>query len=208
MHESAGMERFSVGLTGGIGSGKSTVAELFAQRGATIVDTDLIARQLTASNGLAIDAIKTAFGDELVLASGEMDRDKMRSLVFNSAEDRKKLEAILHPLIRQQTEQAAADATGAYVMFVVPLLVESGTWKTRVTRILAVDCPEEIQIQRVVKRNGFSDQQVRAIMQTQASRKERLTAADDVIVNDADTADLSSQVEKLHLQYLALSNTR
>jgi dephospho-CoA kinase len=206
MNDSTESARFSVGLTGGIGSGKSTVADLFAERGASIIVTDLIAHDLTAPNGLAIAQIRSSLGDEFILPNGAMDREKMREAVFDNPDAKKKLEAILHPLIRTETERSAAGAKGAYLLFVVPLLVESGTWKNRVTRVLVVDSPEEIQIKRVIQRNGFSEQQVRAIMQTQVPRATRLAAADDVIVNHGNTAELRTQVEKLHQHYLALAN--
>ncbi len=194
---------FTVGLTGGIGSGKSLVADLFAAHGAAIIDTDLIAHQLTMPGGLAIPAIGTAFGAGFIDADGAMDRAKMRQLVFADADAKQRLEAILHPLIQQECERAAANTDGAYLMFAVPLLVESGRWRQRVTRILVVDCPEQQQIERVMRRSGLTEPQVRAIMAAQASRAERLAAADDVIVNDGPVTALAPQVERLHAQYLA-----
>jgi dephospho-CoA kinase len=200
------MSKFSVGLTGGIGSGKSTVADLFAAQGAALVDTDLIAHQLTAPKGLAIPHIRTMFGDDYLTAEGAMDRQKMRAAVFADPASKAKLEAILHPLIRTESERAASEAPGPYVMIVVPLLVESGVWQQRVSRVLVVDCPEEVQIRRVMKRNGFSEEQVRAIMATQAPRAERLAVADDVILNDGyDPSGLVAQVSTLHRQYLTLA---
>jgi dephospho-CoA kinase len=201
--------RFSVGLTGGIGSGKSTVAELFAAQGAAVVDTDLIAHRLTASHGAAIPHIRTIFGDGYLTAEGAMDRQKMRAAVFADPAAKARLEAILHPLIRSETERAAAAARGPYLLFVVPLLVESGVWKQRVSRVLVVDCPEEVQIRRVMQRNGFSEEQVRAIMATQAPRALRLAAADDVIRNDGDDASaLQAEVAALHRRYLSLAQGR
>ncbi|MGB7479932.1 MAG: dephospho-CoA kinase [Burkholderiaceae bacterium] len=194
---------FTVGLTGGIGSGKSLVADLFAAHGVAIIDTDLIAHQLTMPGGLAIPAIGTAFGAGFIDADGAMDRAKMRQLVFADADAKQRLEAILHPLIQQECERAAANTDGAYLMFAVPLLVESGRWRQRVTRILVVDCPEQQQVERVIRRSGLTEPQVRAIMATQASRAERLAAADDVIVNDGPVTALAPQVERLHAQYLA-----
>jgi dephospho-CoA kinase len=200
--------RFSVGLTGGIGSGKSTVAELFAAQGAAIVDTDLIAHQLTAPQGLAMPHIRTLFGDDYVMADGAMDRQKMRAAVFADPTAKAKLEAILHPLIRSETERTAAEAQGPYLLFVVPLLVESRVWQQRVSRVLVIDCPEEIQIRRVMQRNGFSEEQVRAIMATQAPRATRLAAADDVIVNDGvDASALQNAVSALHQRYLTLAHS-
>lgn len=198
-------DRFSVGLTGGIGSGKSLVADLFAALGAAVVDTDLIAHQLTAADGAAIDAIRNTFGVAFITHSGALDRNRMRAAVFADATEKKRLEAILHPLIRQETERAATQAQGAYLLFVVPLLVESGFWQQRVARVLLVDCPEAIQIRRVMQRNMLTEAEVRAIMATQASHAARLAVADDIIVNDSDTAALIPQVQHLHAHYLALA---
>ncbi|SHN20126.1 dephospho-CoA kinase [Duganella sacchari] len=196
---------FSVGLTGGIGCGKSTVADLFAERGATIVDTDAIAHSMTAPYGPAMPAIVAAFGPEFADASGAMDRARMRALVFSDAAAKARLEAILHPRIRDAALAAGAAATGCYVIYAVPLLIESGTWRARVTRLLAVDCPEEVQIARVMARNNLPEAQVRAIMATQVSRAQRLAAADDVIINNAGIADLTPQIDRLHNLYLAFS---
>jgi dephospho-CoA kinase len=197
--------RFSVGLTGGVGSGKSMVADLFAERGASVIDTDLIAHQLTAPGGMAIASIEQTFGPSFIAASGAMDRIRMREAVFSDPAAKKRLEAILHPLIRSETERAAMQAHGTYLLYVVPLLVESGLWKERVARVLVIDCPEELQIQRVMQRNDFTEQQVRAIMAAQAPRAVRLAAADDVIVNDGDAAVLPAQVKRLHEHYVFLA---
>jgi dephospho-CoA kinase len=204
---SAGIEgkRFTIGLTGGIGSGKSFVAEMFAARGASIIDTDILAHQLTAAHGKAIPEIARHFGSEFLTPDGAMDRPRMRAHVFANAAAKKKLEAILHPQIRAGAEDAAEHASGTYPIFVVPLLVESGTWKERVSRVLVVDCPEEVQIARVMQRNRFSEQQVQAIMAMQAPRAARLAAADDIITNDAAPAALEPQVNRLHAFYLSLA---
>ncbi|MBR8316626.1 dephospho-CoA kinase [Burkholderia dolosa] len=197
---------FSIGLTGGIGSGKTTVADLFGVRGASIVDTDLIAHRITAPGGLAMPAIEQAFGRGFVAPDGSLDRARMRALIFSDDDARRRLEAITHPLIRAETEREACEAQGAYVMFVVPLLVESGTWKARTDRVLVVDCAVETQIERVMRRNGFTREQVEAIVARQATREARLAAADDVIVNDAATPDtLAAQVDALHQRYLGLA---
>jgi len=196
---------FSVGLTGGIGCGKSTVAELFAGLGATIVDTDAIAHSLTAAHGAAMPAILAEFGPGFATLDGALDRARMRSLVFADAGARGRLEAILHPRIRDATAAAAAIATGPYVIFAVPLLIESGAWSERVARVLAVDCSEDTQIARVMQRSGLSADQVRAIMATQVTRARRLAAADDVIDNDDGLEALFPQVKRLHERYLALS---
>jgi dephospho-CoA kinase len=196
---------FTVGLTGGIGSGKSTVADLFAARGASIVDTDQIAHSLTVPHGPAMPAIVAQFGPGFADASGAMDRARMRSLVFADPGAKARLEAILHPMIRDAATAAAAAATGDYVIFAVPLLIESGTWRERVSRILAVDCPEQLQIARVMARNGLPEAQVRAIMAAQVSRDQRRAAADDIIVNEGGIDALGPQIERLHQLYLAFS---
>jgi dephospho-CoA kinase len=198
---------FAVGLTGGIGSGKSTVADLFAARGVTIVDTDLIAHRITAPHGVAMPKIATEFGAAFIAPDGSLDRARMRTLVFSDESARRRLEAITHPLIRTETERAKLEATGPYVMLVVPLLVESGSWKTRVQRVLTVDCGVETQVERVMRRNGFSREQVLAIMARQATREARLAAADDVIVNEDTTIEaLGMRVDSLHKRYLFLAH--
>ena len=208
MDELGTFDRFSVGLTGGIGSGKSTVADLFAAQGAVVIDTDLIAHQLTAVGGAAIPVIKESFGAGLILPDGAMDRAAMRERVFADPAEKKRLEAIMIPLIRRTTREAAEQAQGTYLLFVVPLLVESGLWQQRVSRVLTVDCPEEVQLRRVMQRNNLSEAQVRAIIASQASRAERLAAADDVIGNDGDSAALLPQVVRLHQLYLELAKAK
>ena len=196
---------FSVGLTGGIGCGKSTVADLFAALGATIVDTDVIAHALTAPQGAAMPAIVAEFGPDFAQPDGALDRARMRTLVFSDATARARLEAILHPRIRAATEAAGRAATGAYVIYVVPLLIESGSWRERVTRVLAIDCSEDMQVARVMQRSQLSADEVRAIMATQVTRARRLAEADDVVDNDAGLDALRAQVQALHERYLALS---
>jgi dephospho-CoA kinase len=197
--------RFSVGLTGGIGCGKSTVAAMFAARGASIIDTDQIARLLTAPGGAAMPAVVAEFGTEFAGTDGALDRARMRALVFTDPAARMRLEAILHPRIRAATVAAAAQAGGSYLIFDVPLLVESGSWRERVQRILVVDCPEKLQVARVMTRSALSEEQVKAIMGTQATRAARLAVADDVIANDAGLDKLEAQIERLHGEYLAFS---
>jgi dephospho-CoA kinase len=198
---------FVVGLTGGIGSGKSTVADLFAAHGVPLVDTDLIAHRITAPNGLAMPQIADEFGAAFVAADGSLDRAQMRGLVFSDEGARKRLEAITHPLIRAETEREQRDAQGPYVIIVVPLLVESGSWKNRVNRVLSVDCSVETQIARVMSRNGFTRAQVQAIIARQATREARLAAADDVIDNDNTPLDsLKAQVDTQHRAYLSLAS--
>jgi dephospho-CoA kinase len=197
------MEPFSVGLTGGIGCGKTTVADLFAARGAAVVDTDQIAHSLTAPHGAAMPALINEFGPEYATLDGALDRAKMRALVFADPGARARLEAILHPRIREATAAAALLATGPYVIFVVPLLIESGSWRERVARVLAIDCPEEVQVARVMARNALPEAQVRAIMAAQVTRAQRQAAADDIILNDDGLGLLTPQVERLHAFYLA-----
>ena len=194
--------RFAVGLTGGIGCGKTTVADMFGALGATLVDTDAIAHALTAPHGAAMPALLAEFGAGFATPEGALDRTKMRALVFADPGARARLEAILHPRIRKATAAAALLATGPYTIFVVPLLVESGAWRERVARILAIDCSEATQVARVMARNGLTEDQVRAIMAAQASRAQRLEAADDVIVNDDGLAALAPQVDRLHALYI------
>ena len=202
METSSSAQRLAIGLTGGIGCGKSTVADLFAARGATVIDTDQIAHTLTAPQGAAMPALLAEFGPDYATPEGALDRAKMRALVFSDPGARARLEAILHARIRDATAAAALLATGPYTIFVVPLLIESGTWRERVARVLAVDCPEEVQVARVMARNGLPEAQVRAIMAAQVTRAQRLEAADDVVVNDGDIAALLPQVERLHGVYL------
>ena len=196
---------FTVGLTGGIGSGKTTVANMFADLGAYLVDTDLIAHALTKENGAAIESIKSAFGVEFILPSGAMDREKMRKHVFSLPNEKKLLEEILHPLIREKTELAARESKGIYTIFVLPLLIESGSWQQRVSRVLVIDCSEQTQLQRVVSRNGLEREQVLSIMHTQASRAQRLKAADDVILSEATLDEINVDVKRLHDKYAKLS---
>lgn len=199
------MSGFVVGLTGGIGSGKSTVADLFVAAGAGLVDTDAIAHELTAPDGAAMPAIAAAFGAAVLTPTGALDRAAMRQRVFADAGARQQLEAILHPMIRQLSDARCLAATTPYVVLAVPLLVESGTYRARCDRIAVVDCPESLQIERVMARNGLAADQVRAIMAAQATRADRLAAADDVVLNDGGLTKLYEQVERLHLNYLRQS---
>ncbi|HEY8101517.1 MAG TPA: dephospho-CoA kinase [Burkholderiaceae bacterium] len=196
---------FSVGLTGGIGSGKTMVANMFGAKGAAVIDTDQIAHQLTKVGGSALPAIRAQFGEDFLTPEGAMDRTKMREHVFADPAAKKRLESILHPLIRMETAHAAKQANGNYLLFVVPLLIESGTWKDQVSRILVVDCPEELQVKRVVQRSGLSESQVRAIMATQATRELRRAAADDIILNDGDATLLMPEIDRLHTLYTSLA---
>ncbi|TSA14476.1 MAG: dephospho-CoA kinase [Betaproteobacteria bacterium] len=196
---------YIVGLTGGIGSGKSAAAQVFGDLGATVIDTDAIAHELTAPGGAAIAPIRNAFGADFITAEGALARARMRELVFADAAKKSALEAILHPLIRTRSEGLARAARGPYVILMVPLLIESGDYRRRCQRILVVDCPEEMQLTRVMARSGIAAAQVRAIMANQVAREARLAAADDVIDNSRDLAHLRSQAEALHLRYLQLA---
>jgi dephospho-CoA kinase len=174
-----------IGLTGGIGSGKSTVARAFVALGATLVDTDAIARALTAPAGAALPALQAEFGHDIVGADGALDRERMRALAFGDADRKARLESVLHPLIGAQA-RAEADAAGpqATIVFDVPLLTESSHWRTRCERIVVVDCAEATQVARVMKRSGWPEAQVRAVIAQQASRERRRAIADAVIHND------------------------
>ena len=200
-----------IGLTGGIGSGKTAVSELLAQLGAGVIDTDQIAHQITASGGSAIPLIQKHFGAEYIDESGALDRSKMRSLVFQDLESKKALEAITHPLIKQETirqAQLLAQANFPYLVFVVPLLVESGSWKGQIDHLVVVDCPEAIQIERVMQRSNLSKTEVEAIIKAQATRKERLALADTVIENQGKLTDLQSAVRQLHQKILEIQKNK
>lgn len=197
---------YTIGLTGGIGSGKSSAAEIFNELGATLIDADAIAHSLTGPNGAAIAPIRATFGDAFLSADGALNRTKMRHLVFTDQGAKKQLEAILHPLIRQESDRLAAAATGPYVVMMIPLLIESGgaqpPGRKRYSRIAVVDCPVQTQIARVVARSKLPEAQVRAIIASQASREQRHAAADDLIDNAGPATALRAQVERLHRQYL------
>jgi dephospho-CoA kinase len=199
---------FSVGLTGGVGSGKSTVGEMLARRGAGIVDADAIARELTQAGGAAIDAVRAAFGDAVIAADGSLDRSRMRARAFADPGDRARLEGILHPLIRATSNRRAGELAAAgrpYVVFVIPLLVESGDARGRFDRILVVDCSEATQIARARQRPGIDADVARAILAAQATRARRLEAADDVLFNEAPLDEIDARVEILHRRYAELA---
>ncbi len=201
---------FKVGLTGGIGSGKSRVADFLAQWGATVIDSDVLAHELTAPGGAAIEPIRKRFGSGAIADDGSMDRQAMRVLAFADPGARKKLEAILHPMIRKLTEERAKQARGAYLVFVVPLLVESGRWRDRFDRVCVVDCEPETQIARVRTRSGLTTEVIERIMSVQASRQERLAVADDVINNDAqtDVTLLEARTRAMHEAWLLMAGQR
>ena len=210
-----------LGLTGGIGSGKSTVARMLGERGAAVIDADAISRRVTACGGSAIAAIAAEFGSEFINTAGALDRDRMRSLVFADATARKRLEVIVHPLIGQEIEQQAITAIEAAIgasndarndtavntrrillIFDVPLLVESGHWRQKLDRVLVVDCPQDVQVGRVMARDGLTREAVEKIMATQATRQVRLGAADVVLFNDHLTlAQLAHKVEQIASQF-------
>lgn len=198
---------FKLGLTGGIGSGKTYVANLLAGWGASVIDTDQIAHALTAPEGLAIAPIRAAFGSDVIGPEGALDRARMRELVFSNPAERVTLEGVLHPLIAQEVLVQAKAATGLYAVFVVPLLVESGRWRDRIDRLCVVDCDEATQIARVQARSGIPTDTIRRILDAQASRAQRLAVADDVIVNSASTTveELEKQVLVLHEGWCNLS---
>ena len=197
-----------IGLTGGIGSGKSTVAGFWVELGATLVDTDAIARALTLPGGAALPAISAQFGADMIGPEGALDRVRMRERVFHDPAAKRQLEAILHPLIgiQARAEADAADATKGPVIFDVPLLVESGHWRERVDRVLVVDCEEATQIERVMRRSGWTREAVQAVIAQQATREQRRAAADAVIYNDGGVTlpQLREQVQSLGKHWLSL----
>jgi dephospho-CoA kinase len=195
----------SVGLTGGIGCGKSTVAQLFAARGAVVIDTDEISHQLTQTHGAAIAPIAAAFGHDYISKEGALDRAKMRQFIFADEAARRRLEAILHPLILKQVEARLRQRDDvSYAVIVVPLLLETPAFMQLVQRILVVDCDERVQVARVMQRSQLNEQEVRAIIASQTPRAERVRRADDLIHNDAGLDSLARQVADLHQRYLAL----
>ncbi len=193
-----------VGLTGGIGSGKSTAADMLAALGASVVDTDGISRELTAAGGAALPALREAFGEAIVPRGGALDRAAMRSLAFSDPAARARLEAILHPLIREESARRLAAATGPYAVLVVPLLFETGFRAGRVERVVVVDLPEELQVSRTVERSGLDPREVRSIMATQWPRWRRLQAADEILWNGGGLEELRAQCGRLHARLAAM----
>ncbi len=188
----------TIGLTGGIGSGKSTVAALLVAHGATLVDTDAIAHALTTPGGAAMPALRQRFGEDVADASGALDRARMRSLVFSDPDAKRALEAILHPMIGAEAQRQATAAAGGVVVFDVPLLNAASHWRASCQRILVVDCSTETQVQRVMARSGWADEQVRRVIALQASREQRRALADAVVFNDGLTpAALADDVARL-----------
>jgi dephospho-CoA kinase len=196
---------YTVGLTGGIGSGKSAAAALFAGHGVEVIDSDEISRELSGPGGAAIGKIRAAFGAAMIRPDGALDRERMRTLVFGDRAAKKKLEAILHPLIRGESARRAERAAGPYAILVIPLLVEGGVDRSHTRRVLVVDCTEAQQIERVRRRSDLAEMEVRAILAAQATRAQRLAQADDVIDNTGPPEALAPQVARLHEKYLTLA---
>ena len=199
------MKPYTIGLTGGIGSGKSAVAALFAKRGIAVIDTDEIAHELTRPGGAAIEPIRAAFGAGAIGADGALDRARMRKRVFGNLAEKKKLEAILHPFIREESLRRGERANSTYAILVVPLLAEDGIDRSRYQRVLVVDCAEAQQIERVMRRSGLSEKDVRDILASQVTRDQRLALADDVIDNRGPPEALEAQVSRLNEKYLTLA---
>jgi dephospho-CoA kinase len=195
---------YAVALTGGIGSGKSAVADLFGQHGVGIIDADAVSHALTGPGGVALAPIAARFGSHMLHAEHGLDRAALRDLVFSNADARRDLEAILHPMIRTRMQDALVADAGPYALLAIPLLIETGQ-TTLADRILVVDAPEDLRIERVRRRSGLDADAVRRIMASQASRAERLAAADDVLDNSGSLAELEPRVEQLHRRYLQLA---
>ncbi len=199
---------FLIGLTGGIGSGKSTAAQHFRDLGVDVVDVDAVSRSVTAAGGAGIDAVREAFGDEAVDASGAMNRAYIRELVFENPSERKRLEGILHPIIQRESLKALEAATSPYCIVDVPLLFESGFWKGKADRILVVDVPQEVQIERVKLRSGLTEERILSIIRAQTSRGDRIALADDIVSNTLGKEDLQRAVGLLHQKYLSMADIR
>lgn len=196
-----------IGLTGGIGSGKSTVARMFSAVGTPVIDTDEISHALTAQNGAAILPLRQTFGSGIFKPDGALDRTALRSRMLADERDKQKLEAILHPMIRDEVKRRLAQTRAAYVLVVIPLLVETGAYRDVLDRVLVVDCSESSQINRVLGRSGWGREEVLAIMDKQVDRKTRLGYADDVIDNEGGEASLAGKIASLHQTYLALAGS-
>ncbi|KMK10383.1 dephospho-CoA kinase [Pluralibacter gergoviae] len=195
---------YTVALTGGIGSGKSTVANAFAARGVNVIDADIIAREVVEPGTPALGAIVEHFGPQMLLADGSLDRRRLREKIFSQPEEKQWLNALLHPQIQQETQRRMRQATSAYVLWVVPLLVENKLW-TRADRVLVVDVSKETQLARTVARDGVSRQHAENILAAQATREARLAVADDVIDNNGSPDTLAGDVARLHQRYLTLA---
>ncbi len=196
-----------IGLTGGIASGKSTVADLFSRHKVPVIDTDVIARQLVQNGRPAVHEIRAAFGDDVFDSEGRLDRESMRKIVFSDASRREELESILHPRIRDESIVQSNAADGPYQIIVVPLLVGSAM-RQFMDRVLVVDCDEDTQLRRLLARDAENEAQARRILAAQASRQDRLAIADDVLSNGGDLADTRSQVDALHSKYVLLADAQ
>jgi dephospho-CoA kinase len=199
---------YCVVLTGGVGCGKSLVTAILSSLGVEIIDTDLVARELTASDGAAMTRIRDAFGVEYLLADGGLDRRRMRERIFNEPAARIRLEAILHPRIRACVIRRLNHSNAPYVLLVVPLLVESGDYLELADRVLVVDCDPEQQRERVMQRDGVAEELVNSMLAAQAGREQRLAVANDVIDNRGDVTDVEAEVQRLHEVYLGLAGNR
>ena len=199
--------RLRIGLTGGIASGKSTVARRFAELGVPVIDADEAARTVVGPGTPGLAQVVRRFGSGVIDGSGTLDRRALRNLIFDDPNSRRDLEAILHPLIRASMEQSAEMATGPYLVMAIPLLIEGGS-RDRVDRVLVVDTDENMQLQRVLSRDGGSLEQARAILASQASRADRLAAADDVLLNTGSVTELRQAIDRLHERYLLLAEKR
>jgi dephospho-CoA kinase len=197
----------TIGLTGGIGCGKTTVAQYFQTLGITVIDADTIARELVAPNTPAYTAIFHHFGNDILLDSGELDRKKLRTIIFADAEQRKWLEQLLHPLILQEIYQRKKAVTAPYCVLMIPLLLEKNVYHD-IDRILVIDADQDLQIARVQQRDQLSLEQINAILATQLAQQERLKLADDVIVNNDKLSRLHKQIEQLHQRYLHLAQLK
>ncbi len=202
----SGHEMLVIGLTGGIGSGKSTVADALAARGAGVIDTDLIARELTEPGQPTLGEIAATFSGDLIGSDGRLDRDALRALVFSDPEARARLEAILHPRIKDRMVERLAALDASYAVLVIPLLFETNQ-DTLADRVLVVDVPETVQRERVRRRSGLTDSEIDRIIASQISRTERLARADDILDNSGDLPALSEQVERIHCSYIDLAGT-
>lgn len=198
---------FKLGLTGGIGSGKTVASDYFSQLGIEVVDTDVVARQVVEPGTPALEEIKAHFGTDVIQSDGTLDRKALRARVFADEKERIWLESLLHPLIRKATLQQLESAHSAYVILVSPLLIESGRHRLA-DRVLVIDSPERLQLSRAQHRDDSDASQIKAIMQTQFSREQRLAQADDVVINDADIASLQRQLDVLHAKYLAIATAQ
>ncbi len=199
---------FIIGLTGGIGCGKSSASKFFSDLGINVIDTDVISRELTQPHSFATSMIQNTFGDIFIAADGTLDRNRMRDFIFSNSDARTKLEKILHPLILEETVHKAKQSQTPYTIIVIPLLFETSDYDNLIHRILVVDCNEQQQLSRTMSRSKLSEQKVKAIMATQISRETRLQNADDIVVNNQDINYLKSQILQLHYKYLAFSNNK